>query len=169
VFINNWRWQGVPFYLRTGKRLPKRLSEVVLTFRKAPVHLFDAAGGAPTPNQLILRIQPDEGAEIKFEVKAPGSGMRSRPVDMAFNYDDSFGEPSDEGYVRLLADAMLGEPTLFTRSDEVEAAWRLYTPLLALIEEAPWRLPVHPYEARTWGPAAADSLLADDGLSWRRP
>jgi glucose-6-phosphate 1-dehydrogenase len=169
VAINNWRWLGVPFYLRTGKRLPKRLSEVVLTFREAPVHLFDAAGGAPTPNQLILRIQPDEGAEFKFEVKAPGSGMRSRPVDMAFSYDESFGEPSDEGYVRLLADAMLGDPTLFTRSDEVEAAWRLYTPLLALIEESPWQLPVHPYEARTWGPAAADGLLADDGLIWRRP
>jgi len=169
LFINNWRWQGVPFYLRTGKRLPKRLSEVVLTFREAPVHLFDAAGGAPTPNQLILRIQPDEGAEIRYEVKAPGSGMRSRPVDMAFSYDESFGEPSDEGYVRLLADAMLGDPTLYTRSDEVEAAWRLYTPLLGLIEEAPWRLPVHPYEARTWGPAAADNLLADDNLAWRRP
>ncbi len=169
LFINNWRWQGVPFYLRTGKRLPKRLSEVVLTFREAPVHLFDAAGGAPTPNQLILRIQPDEGADIKFEVKAPGSGMRSRPVDMAFSYDDSFGEPSDEGYVRLLADAMLGDPTLYTRSDEVEAAWRLYTPLLELIEESPWQLPVHPYEARTWGPAAADTLLAEEGLSWRRP
>jgi glucose-6-phosphate 1-dehydrogenase len=169
LFINNWRWQGVPFYLRTGKRLPKRLSEVVLTFREAPVHLFDAAAGAPTPNQLILRIQPDEGAEIKFEVKAPGSGMRSRPVDMAFSYDDSFGEPSDEGYVRLLADAMLGEPTLYTRSDEVEAAWRLYTPLLEVLEESPWQLPVHPYEARTWGPAAADSLLADDDLVWRRP
>jgi glucose-6-phosphate 1-dehydrogenase len=169
LFINNWRWQGVPFYLRTGKRLAKRLSEVVLTFREAPVHLFDAAGGAPTPNQLILRIQPDEGAEFKFEVKAPGSGMRSRPVDMAFSYDDSFGEPSDEGYVRLLADAMLGDPTLFTRSDEVEAAWRLYTPLLELIEESPWQLPVHPYEARTWGPSAADNLLADDGLIWRRP
>jgi glucose-6-phosphate 1-dehydrogenase len=169
LFINNWRWQGVPFYLRTGKRLPKRISEVVLTFREAPVHLFDAAGGAPTPNQLILRIQPDEGAEFRFEVKAPGSGMRSRPVDMAFSYDDSFGEPSDEGYVRLLADAMLGEPTLFTRSDEVEAAWRLYTPLLELIEDAPWQLPVHPYEARTWGPAASDNLLAEDGLIWRRP
>jgi glucose-6-phosphate 1-dehydrogenase len=169
LFINNWRWQGVPFYLRTGKRLPKRLSEVVLTFREAPVHLFDAAGGAPTPNQLILRIQPDEGAEIKFEVKAPGSGMRSRPVDMAFSYDESFGEPSDEGYVRLLADAMLGDPTLFTRSDEVEAAWRLYTPLLKLIEESPWQLPVHPYEARTWGPGASDNLLAEDGLIWRRP
>jgi glucose-6-phosphate 1-dehydrogenase len=169
LFINNWRWQGVPFYLRTGKRLPKRLSEVVLTFREAPVHLFDAAGGAPTPNQLILRIQPDEGAEIKFEVKAPGSGMRSRPVDMAFSYDESFGEPSDEGYVRLLADAMLGDPTLFTRSDEVEAAWRLYTPLLELIEDAPWQLPVHPYEARTWGPGASDNLLAEDGLIWRRP
>ncbi|MEB3303545.1 MAG: glucose-6-phosphate dehydrogenase [Cyanobacteriota bacterium] len=169
LFINNWRWQGVPFYLRTGKRLPKRLSEVVLTFREAPVHLFDAAGGAPTPNQLILRIQPDEGAEIKFEVKAPGSGMRSRPVDMAFSYDESFGEPSDEGYVRLLADAMLGDPTLFTRSDEVEAAWRLYTPLLKLIEDSPWQLPVHPYESRTWGPAASDNLLAEDGLIWRRP
>ncbi|MCT0224181.1 glucose-6-phosphate dehydrogenase [Synechococcus sp. CS-1328] len=169
LFINNWRWQGVPFYLRTGKRLPKRLSEVVLTFRQAPVHLFDAAGGAPTPNQLILRIQPDEGAEFRFEVKAPGSGMRSRPVDMGFSYDESFGEPSDEGYVRLLADAMLGDATLFTRSDEVEAAWRLYTPLLELIEEAPWQLPVHPYEARTWGPAAADSLLAEDELAWRRP
>ena len=169
LFINNWRWQGVPFYLRTGKRLPKRLSEVVLTFREAPVHLFDAAGGAPTANQLILRIQPDEGAEIKFEVKAPGSGMRSRPVDMAFSYDDSFGEPSDEGYVRLLADAMLGETTLFTRSDEVEAAWRLYTPLLKLIEDSPWQIPVHPYEARTWGPGASDNLLAEDGLIWRRP
>jgi glucose-6-phosphate 1-dehydrogenase len=169
LFINNWRWQGVPFYLRTGKRLPKRMSEVVLTFREAPVHLFDAAGGAPTANQLILRIQPDEGAEFKFEVKAPGSGMRSRPVDMAFSYDDSFGEPSDEGYVRLLADAMLGDPTLFTRADEVEAAWRLYTPLLELIEESPWQLPVQNYEARTWGPAAADSLLADDNLVWRRP
>jgi glucose-6-phosphate 1-dehydrogenase len=141
----------------------------VLTFREAPVHLFDAAGGAPTSNQLILRIQPDEGAEFRFEVKAPGSGMRSRPVDMAFSYDESFGEPSDEGYVRLLADAMLGDPTLYTRNDEVEAAWRLYTPLLKLIEDAPWQLPVQPYEARTWGPAAADMLLADDGLAWRRP
>jgi glucose-6-phosphate 1-dehydrogenase len=169
LFIDNWRWQGVPFYLRTGKRLPKRLSEVVLTFREAPVHLFDAAGGSPTANQLILRIQPDEGAGFVFEVKAPGSGMRSRPVDMHFSYDESFGEPSDEGYVRLLADAMLGDPTLFTRSDEVEAAWRLYTPLLELIEDAPWQLPVHPYEAGTWGPGAADSLLADDGLLWRRP
>ncbi|MFO7627976.1 MAG: glucose-6-phosphate dehydrogenase [Prochlorococcaceae cyanobacterium] len=169
LFINNWRWQGVPFYLRTGKRLPKRLSEVVLTFREAPVHLFDAAGGAPTPNQLIMRIQPDEGAEFKFEVKAPGSGMRSRPVDMAFSYDESFGEPSDEGYVRLLADVMLGDPTLFTRSDEVEAAWRLYTPLLALMQDSPWQLPVRPYEARTWGPAASDSMLGEDNLAWRRP
>jgi glucose-6-phosphate 1-dehydrogenase len=141
----------------------------VLTFREAPVHLFDAAGGAPTPNQLILRIQPDEGTNIRFEVKAPGSGMRSRPVDMGFSYDESFGEPSDEGYVRLLADAMLGDPTLFTRSDEVEAAWRLYTPVLELIEDSPWQLPVQPYEARTWGPAASDSMLAEDGLGWRRP
>ncbi len=169
LFIDNWRWQGVPFYLRTGKRLAKRLSEVVLTFREAPVHLFDAAGGSPTSNQLILRIQPDEGAEFRFEVKSPGSGMRSRPVEMEFSYEDSFGEPSDEGYVRLLADAMLGDPTLFTRSDEVEAAWRLYTPLLELIEDSPWQLPIYPYESRTWGPAESDALLSKDELLWRRP
>ena len=169
LFIDNWRWQGVPFYLRTGKRLAKRLSEVVLTFREAPVHLFDAAGGSPTSNQLILRIQPNEGADFRFEVKAPGSGMRSRPVEMEFSYEESFGEPSDEGYVRLLADAMLGDPTLFTRSDEVEAAWRLYTPLLELIEDSPWQLPIYPYEARTWGPAEADALLSKDELLWRRP
>jgi glucose-6-phosphate 1-dehydrogenase len=170
LFIDNWRWQGVPFYVRTGKRMPKRLSEVVLTFREAPVHLFDSSGGGmPGANQLILRIQPNEGADFRFEVKAPGSGMRSRPVDMDFSYDESFGEPSDEGYVRLLADAMLDDPTLFTRSDEVEAAWRLYTPLVELIEQQPWQLPVYPYEARTWGPAASDGLLARDGLIWRRP
>jgi len=169
LFIDNWRWQGVPFYVRTGKRLPKRLSEVVLTFREAPVHLFDAAGGSPTSNQLILRIQPNEGAEFNFEVKSPGSGMRSRPVNMEFSYDESFGEPSDEGYVRLLADAMLGDPTLFTRSDEVEAAWRLYTPLLEKIEDAPWELPIHQYEARTWGPTESDLLLGKDQLLWRRP
>ncbi len=169
LFIDNWRWQGVPFYLRTGKRLAKRLSEVVLTFREAPVHLFDAAGGSPTSNQLILRIQPNEGADFRFEVKSPGSGMRSRPVEMEFSYEESFGEPSDEGYVRLLADAMLGDPTLFTRSDEVEAAWRLYTPILELIEDSPWQLPLYPYESRTWGPAEADALLAKDELLWRRP
>ncbi len=169
IFVDNWRWQGVPFYIRTGKRLAKRLSEIVLTFREAPVHLFDAAKGGPTSNQLVLRIQPDEGAVFRFEVKSPGSGMRSRPVEMEFSYDESFGEPSDEGYVRLLADAMLGDPTLFTRSDEVEAAWRLYTPLLELIEDSPWQLPIHLYESRTWGPAAADDLLAKDNLLWRRP
>ncbi len=169
LFINNWRWQGVPFFIRSGKRLAKRLSEVVLTFREAPVHLFDSAGGSPTSNQLILRIQPNEGAEFRFEVKSPGSGMRSRPVEMEFSYDQSFGEPSDEGYVRLLADAMLGDPTLFTRNDEVEAAWRLYTPLLELIEDIPWQLPICQYESRTWGPSEADALLAKDHLLWRRP
>ncbi len=169
LFIENWRWQGVPFYIRTGKRLAKRISEVVLTFREAPVHLFDSAGGTPTSNQLILRIQPDEGATFRFDVKSPGSGMRSRPVEMEFSYDESFGEPSDEGYVRLLADAMLNDTTLFTRSDEVEAAWRLYTPLLELIEDSPWQLPIYPYESRTWGPAEADNLLAKDNLLWRRP
>jgi len=95
--------------------------------------------------------------------------MRSRPVNMEFSYDESFGEPSDEGYVRLLADAMLGDPTLFTRSDEVEAAWRLYTPLLEMIEDSPWELPVYQYESRTWGPPESDLLIGKDQLLWRRP
>ncbi len=170
LLIDNWRWQGVPFYLRTGKHMAKRLSEVALTFRDAPVHLFDAAtGGVSSNNQFVIRIQPDEGATFRFEVKAPGSGMRSRPIAMDFSYLDSFGEPSDEGYVRLLADAMLGDPTLFTRSDEVEAAWRLYTPILEGLKQSPEKFPVHSYEAGTWGPAESDELLSRDGLLWRRP
>ena len=169
IFIDNWRWQGVPFYLRTGKRLPKRLGEIVLTFKDVPVHLFESTIIDPAPNQLILRIQPNEGATFKFEVKSPGSGMKSRPVEMEFSYDESFGEPSDEGYVRLLADAMLGDPTLFTRSDEVEAAWRLYTPLIELMENAPWKLPIYKYESKTWGPPEADQLLSKDNIFWRRP
>ena len=169
IFIDNWRWQGVPFYLRTGKRLPKRLGEIVLTFKDVPVHLFESTIINPAPNQLIIRIQPDEGATFKFEVKSPGSGMRSRPVEMEFSYDESFGEPSDEGYVRLLADSMLGDPTLFTRSDEVEAAWKLYTPLIELMENAPWKLPVYKYESMTWGPPESDQLLAKDNIFWRRP
>ena len=169
LFIDNWRWQGVPFYLRTGKHLAKRLSEVALTFRDAPVRLFDAAAGGVSANQFVIRIQPNEGATFRFEVKAPGSGMRSRPISMDFSYDESFGEPSDEGYVRLLADAMLGDPTLFTRSDEVEAAWRLYTPILEGLKQSPDKFPAHPYEAGTWGPAESDELLARDGLLWRRP
>ena len=169
IFIDNWRWQGVPFYLRTGKRLPKRLGEIALTFKDVPVHLFESTIINPAPNQLILRIQPNEGATFKFEVKSPGSGMRSRPVEMEFSYDESFGEPSDEGYVRLLADSMLGDPTLFTRSDEVEAAWKLYTPLIELIENSPWKLPIHKYESRTWGPPEADQLLSQDNIFWRRP
>ena len=169
IFIDNWRWQGVPFYLRTGKRLPKRLGEIVLTFKDVPVHLFDSTIINPTQNQLILKIQPDEGASFKFEVKAPGSGMRSRPVEMEFSYDESFGEPSDEGYVRLLADSMLGDPTLFTRSDEVEAAWKLYTPLIELMENSPWKLPIHNYESKTWGPPESDQLLSKDNIFWRRP
>ena len=169
VFIDNWRWQGVPFYLRTGKRLPKRLGEIVLTFKDVPVHLFDSTIINPAPNQLILRIQPNEGATFKFEVKSPGSGMRSRPVQMDFSYDKSFGEPSDEGYVRLLADSMLGDPTLFTRNDEVEAAWKLYTPLIELMENTPWKLPTYKYESGTWGPPEADQLLSRDNIFWRRP
>ncbi len=169
VFIDNWRWQGVPFYLRTGKRLPKRLGEIVLTFKDVPVHLFESTIINPAPNQLIIRIQPNEGATFKFEVKSPGSGMNSRPVEMEFSYDESFGEPSDEGYVRLLADSMLGDPTLFTRSDEVEAAWKLYTPLIELMENAPWKLPIHKYESKTWGPSESDQLLSKDNIFWRRP
>ena len=167
VTLDNWRWAGVPFYLRTGKRLPKRGTEIAIRFRQPPTQLFepdDQAGGAA--NTLVLRIQPNEGASLAFQAKVPGSRRRLREVRMDFRYGTSFASPPPEAYERLLQDVMLGDPTLFTRTDEVESAWRFITPIL----EA-WERPeshVEEYPAGSWGPAAADELLARDGASWRK-
>lgn len=168
LYIDNWRWAGVPFYLRTGKRLPKRLTEIAIEFNLPPLLLFGRQGvNQMEPNSLVFHIQPDEGISLKFESKIPGQDNRIRPVNMDFRYTSSFGEPAPEAYERLLLDAMLGDPMLFTRYDEVEAQWALITPILeAWRQIAPPEFPS--YSSGTWGPAAADEFIKRDGRKWRR-
>ena len=168
LYVNNWRWQGVPFYLRTGKRLPKRVSEIAVQFRDVPHLLFPTeTGELINPNVLALRIQPDEGISLRFEVKQPGPAVQVRSVNMDFQYGRAFGARTPDAYERLLLDAMLGDQTLFTRADEVEQAWSVVDPILeAWTQRPPTDFPN--YEAGTWGPEAANRLLAADGRRWRR-
>jgi glucose-6-phosphate 1-dehydrogenase len=165
--IENWRWEGTPFYLRTGKRLPRRATEVAIQFKPAPHLPFPAAvAESLQPNLLVLRIQPDEGASLRFLAKVPGSRLDMRVVSMDFAYGSSFLRASPEAYERLLLDALLGDSTLFARWDEVERAWEV---LEGTIEEwAADPAPLAAYEAGTWGPPEADALIARDGREWRR-
>jgi glucose-6-phosphate 1-dehydrogenase len=165
--LETWRWAGVPFYLRTGKRLPKRATEIAIQFRRPPTELFEAdTEGTGGVNLLVLRIQPNEGASLAFQAKIPGSRRRLQEVRMDFRYGTSFAAPPPEAYERLLLDVMLGDPTLFTRTDEVVNAWRFITAILDAWESSGDE-PVT-YPAGTWGPEAADALLAQDGAQWRR-
>jgi glucose-6-phosphate 1-dehydrogenase len=166
--VDNWRWQGVPFYLRTGKRLPKKISEIAIQFREVPLLIFQSAAQQASPNVLTMRVYPNEGISLRFEGKRPGPDLRTRTVDMDFSYGSSFGVTSSDAYDRLLVDCMLGDQTLFTRADEVEEAWRLVTPALTA-----WETPTDPslvpqYEAGTWEPAEAEQLINRDGRRWRR-
>jgi glucose-6-phosphate 1-dehydrogenase len=166
--VDNWRWQGVPFYLRTGKRLPKKVSEISIHFKSVPHLMFQSATKQLNNNILALRIQPNEGIAMRFEVKTPGSSLRTRSVEMDFRYDAAFGQPSTDAYSRLLIDAMLGDQTLFTRGDEVEQSWRVLTPLLE-VWDAPAPADSIPfYEAGTWGPIEAELLLNRAQRRWRR-
>ena len=167
--IENWRWAGVPFYLRAGKRLPKRVTEIAITFKTPPIALFRHAGCAVgEPNVLVLRIQPDEVIALRIGAKRPGPTMRVETVKMDFRYAEQFGEATPDAYERLLLDALNGDGTLFARRDEVEAAWELVEGVLDVWAESP--PPDLPnYEAGAWGPAAATELLARDGRRWRRP
>ena len=169
--IDNWRWAGTPFFLRTGKRLPKRATEVVVQFKAAPHLPFgEAAQDGLEPNALVLRIQPDEGITMKFGAKVPGPSMEVRSVNMDFSYGTSFADDLPDAYERLLLDVMLGDPTLFPRWDGVEQAWQLVQPILD--RWAATDAPEFPnYEAGTWGPKAADELIARDHpyRRWRRP
>ncbi len=164
--VETRRWAGVPFYLRTGKRLPRRVTEIALSFRKAPHLPF-----APTDteelghNQLVIRVQPDEGMTLKFGSKVPGSVMEVRDVSMDFLYGEQFTEASPEAYERLLLDVLLGDATLFPRNAEVEASWAVIDPL----EEFWATADPAPYRAGEWGPRAADEMLAAEGRAWRRP
>jgi len=166
AFIDNWRWAGVPFYLRTGKRMPARLTEISIHFKPVPHVLFDLSPTGPMrPNVLALRIQPNEGISLRFQVKEPGMAMRIKSLRMDFGYSHAFGKEPPDAYERLLLDAALGDSTLFTRSDEVEAAWKFATPILEGCVLQPAReLPT--YAAGTWGPKEADDLIAADGRRW---
>lgn len=168
LLIDNWRWQGVPFYLRTGKRLPKKVSEISIQFREVPFLIFQSAAQQASPNVLAMRIQPNEGIALRFEAKMPGPTLRTRSVDMDFRYGSSFGVATSDAYNRLLLDCMMGDQTLFTRADEVEAAWQVVTPALTV-----WESPTDPssipfYEAGTWEPAAAEKMMNQDNRRWRR-
>ena len=166
--IENWRWAGVPFYLRTGKRLPRRVTEIAIQFKQVPHLMFQSIGDLDlTPNVISMRIQPDEGIALKFAAKVPGPTTQLRPVRMDFLYGTSFGEAGPDAYERLLLDAMLGDPTLFARRDEVETAWTLMQPILDGWDNLP--TPVYPYESGTWGPSKADALIRREGREWRRP
>lgn len=162
-YVDNWRWQDVPFLLRSGKRLPKRVSEIAIQFKPVPHLLFDDC----TPNVLTIRIQPDEGIALQFDAKVPGPQMRQRPVLMDFRYGTSFGVAPAEAYQRLLLDVMLGDGTLFARRDEVEAAWRIVDPILDAWGSTPAE-DFPNYEAGSWGPTAADALLGSEDRRWRR-
>ena len=158
--VANWRWQGVPFYLRTGKRLPRRLTQITVTFRCPPVSLFHPYDRCQIhANALVLTLQPDEGFDLCFEVKTPGEDITMQTQNLHFRYAEAFG-PLPDGYETLLFDVLTGDQTLFVRADEVEAAWRLYAPLLEK------KLPVRPYEAARWGPKEANQLLAEGGHQW---
>jgi glucose-6-phosphate 1-dehydrogenase len=166
AYIDNWRWSGVPFYLRAGKRMTKRVTEVALQFRDVPHRLFP--GGRPAPNTLAMRIQPDEGITLRFESKVPGPSPRLQPVSMDMRYGTSFGLQPPEAYERLLLDAILGDSTLFIRRDEVDAAWRFVDRLFEGWADATGEEPLPSYPAGTWGPKESDALLASDGRAWRR-
>lgn len=169
--IENWRWAGVPFYIRAGKRLAKRVTEITIQFKQPPLLLFKDAEGKGgegiKPNVLSMRIQPDEGISLRFGAKIPGPSMTIGSVNMDFSYAESFGKSSANGYERLLLDAMLGDGTLFAHRDGVEATWSLITPILESWAKDPIKdLPN--YAAGTWGPATADAMLKTDGRRWRK-
>ena len=167
VFVDNWRWAGVPFYLRTGKRLPKRSSEVAIQFKDVPNVLFNAHPDVPLePTVLSLRVQPEEGLSMRIASKLPGPKVRIYPVKMEFNYASSYGGTTPEAYERLILDVMAGDATLFMRRDAVEAAWKFVMPIIDHWQNSHTRY-LPEYRAGTWGPLEADRLIESDGRRWR--
>jgi glucose-6-phosphate 1-dehydrogenase len=163
--IDNWRWQGVPFYLRSGKNLKEKISQITIEFKEPPHMLFSSSKERITPNMLVLYLQPDEGVHWRFEAKVPDTSSQLRSVDMEFHYADSFGKTAiPESYERLLLDTMMGDASLFTRADEVETAWGLIDPIISAWEAQ--KQPLAFYEPGSWGPAESDQLLARDGRTW---
>jgi len=167
-YIDNWRWGGVPFYIRTGKRLPTKVTEIVIHFKQTPHYLFSKKNGAEACNQLIIRIQPDEGILLKFGMKVPGSGFNVQNVNMDFHYSDLSNFKLPTAYERLLLDAMLGDSTLYARGDAVEEAWKFIAPIQEVWKNDP-SVKVYGYPAGTWGPEIADELIENRNSTWRYP
>jgi glucose-6-phosphate 1-dehydrogenase len=163
--IDTWRWAGVPFHLRTGKRMADQLAEIMVRFKPVPHSIFDQPNAGFQPNSLVIRLQPEEGLQLKLMAKTPGDGMRLKPVGLELDFCESFKMPRMEAYERLLLDVLCGRLTLFMRSDELEAAWEWVEPILNFREQEE-TAPI-PYAAGTWGPAAASALIGRDGLQWR--
>ncbi len=167
-FIDNWRWAGVPFYIRTGKKLPTRVTEIVIEFKPAPHHLFVQNGlNQNASNQLIIRIQPDEGLLLKFNVKEPGAGFMVNQVNMDFHYSELANVQLPAAYERLILDCLSGDATLYSRGDTVEAAWTFIQPILDAWSNDP-SIPIYGYPAGTWGPYESDGLL-EGNMTWRYP
>ncbi len=167
LYIDNWRWQGVPFYIRTGKAMPTKVTEIVIHFKPTPHKMFSDAEGKSIPNRLIIRIQPNEGIVLKFGAKVPGSGFEVKSVSMDFTYEQLGGLASGDAYSRLLEDSMIGDSTLFTRSDAVEMSWRFFDPIIQA-----WQAPDFPlygYPAGTWGPTQSDRIMDEEESTWTNP
>ena len=165
LYIENWRWAGVPFYLRTGKRLARRVSEIAIQFRSIPHSLFSSEKNDDQPNVLSMRLQPDEAIQLQFAVKVPGESMQMRDQTLDFSYSKAFGAEPPEAYERLILDVMHGDATLFPREDEVDASWRIVEPILRAWKSRPQ---VYPYDSGGWGPGEANTLLTREGRSWRK-
>ena len=168
-YIDNWRWADVPFYVRTGKRLPTKVTEVAITFEKPPHKIFRRESDySPAHNQLVMRIQPDEGLLLSFGMKVPGAGFDVKNVGMDFHYSDLVQEDVPTAYERLLLDCIKGDPTLYAHGESVEYSWRFVEPILNA-----WKnddsIPVHGYPAGTWGPKVADEMIEPADLTWRNP
>jgi glucose-6-phosphate 1-dehydrogenase len=167
-FIDNWRWGGVPFYIRTGKRLPTRVTEVVIHFKATPHFLFSHSLEGNSSNQLVIRIQPDEGILMKFGMKIPGAGFDVQTVNMDFHYSDLSHQRIPSAYERLIYDSLKGDSTLFARSEEVIEAWKFLSPVIES-----WKndknIPLYGYPSGTWGPDNADNLIEEKELTWRYP
>ena len=167
--ISNWRWSGVPFYIRTGKQMPTKVTEIVVHFRETPHQMFRCSGGnCPRANKLILRLQPNEGIVLKIGMKVPGAGFEVRQVTMDFSYAQLGGVPSGDAYARLIDDCIQGDPTLFTRSDAVEASWKFFDPVLRYWKENP-DAPLYGYPAGTWGPLESEAMMHEHGADWTNP
>lgn len=167
LYIANWRWDGVPFYIRTGKQMPTKVSEIVVHFKKTPHQIFNCGENCTQPNQLIIRLQPNEGIALKFSMKVPGSGFEMKQVSMDFTYDRLGGVPTGDAYARLLEDCLTGDPTLFTRSDAVEASWKFFDPILDAWKENQ-TIPLYGYPAGTWGPLETKSIMLNN-QEWTNP